>query len=53
MFGFSMLMHSLLVSFPQNDSVFCKDVDVVHLEESVEHASLLNRCFRAFLDDCL
>src|SRR5260370_37342097 len=48
-FVFSMLMPSLLVSFSQNDSVFCNDLDVIHLELCIDHQDLIYTLFLALL----
>ena len=43
-------MHSLLVTFPQTYSVFCRASEGVmtHLVESIEEAAFLNRSVEAF-----
>lgn len=51
----SLLMHSLLVSFPQTYSVFCRASEGVmtHLVESIEETPFLNRSVEAFFAEGL
>ncbi len=51
----SLLMHSLLVTFPQTYSVFCRACEGVmtHLVESIEETPFLNRSVKAFSAESL
>jgi len=48
-------MHSLLVTFPQTYSVFCRASEGVmtHLVESIEETPFLNRSVEAFFAEGL
>ena len=54
-FGVSLLMPSLLVTFPQTYSVFCRASEGVmtHLVESIEETPFLNRSVEAFFAEGL